>query len=198
VSAPGKPDLLLRLLRPLPTSHDDMPLASPTPNGQQTADTWMIVGPSSVVDYRFRRLYGMLMFARKGFGVDSPTLRKYNRGDDGRDSAASKRLHDQDRYERFRQKVRSLHGIAHNQLCKAAPRAFASKFLTWCFETYLPNALTRFTSSIEDPSPYFDGAAERLKRKQLEERRRTLFLIEEKLMSPSAIHELTAANGAAD
>ena len=214
VSTPGEPDLLLRSLVSGYPVMDDVPLDTPVPKGQlasgpaanespliaaqatQEADAWRLVCPTSYIDYHDQCLYRMLRFARKGFEVASPTLLKYTRGHDGRDSAATKRLHDQDRYERFRQKVNSLHGIAHNQLCKAAPRAFASKFLTWCFENHLPNVLMRFSASVDDPSPLFPGAEDREKRKRLVEREALLRQIEQKVMCPSAIQELTAATPA--
>ena len=40
---------------------------------------------------------------------------------------------------------------------------------------------------VDDPSPYFDGAAERERRKQLRKREQRLKQIEERLMSPEAM-----------
>ena len=133
--AAGRHDMVLQAEK---KGQDSVALSSPMPAGWtpgESAETdWMIVSAKSVVEYRNERLYRMLEFAQRGFRHNSPSLARFDKDHDGKDSLQSALLHDKDRFERFRQKAISLHQIAHNQLCKAAPRAFSYRFLNWCFE----------------------------------------------------------------
>jgi len=186
--AAGRHDMVLQAEK---KGQDSVALSSPMPAGWtpgESAETdWMIVSAKSVVEYRNERLYRMLEFAQRGFRHNSPSLARFDKDHDGKDSLQSALLHDKDRFERFRQKAISLHQIAHNQLCKAAPRAFSYRFLNWCFEDHLPGKLMVWVRDVNDPSPYFDGAAARERRKQLRKREQRLKQIEERLLSPEAV-----------
>merc|ERR1712070_26441 len=88
---------------------DDVPLTSPVPRGAEGSTTplpageapeteWMLVGHKSMVDYRTERLYRMLEFSQRGFRTNSPSLAKFDKDANGKDSEQSTRLHDKDRY----------------------------------------------------------------------------------------------------